>query len=147
VNLIGIDPGKTTGWSCISIEDKTISPGLFGETKDMTLVEIQPILNEVDIVVYEDWLTRPKHLQRGAFDWDPMYTPRVIGSLKTLCELLGKKPMIVQQPSIKPVGYGFANMKYVAGKKGTHWQDALAHVVYYAVKSGLAIPVNSAGRK
>jgi predicted RNase H-like nuclease (RuvC/YqgF family) len=147
MKLIGVDPGKTTGWACISIEDKTISLGLFGETKDMTLVELQPQLEEADVIVYEDWLTRPKHLQRDAFDWDPMYAPRVIGSLKTLCRILGKTEVVVQQPSIKPVGYGFANLQYKAGKKGTHWQDALAHATYYVVKSGLAKPVNSAGRK
>jgi hypothetical protein len=70
-----------------------------------------------------------------------MITPQVIGSLTTLCKALERKAPVKQQPSIKPVGYAFAGMKYLAGKQGTHWQDALAHAVYYAVKQLGAHPV------
>jgi hypothetical protein len=141
VKILAIDPGKTTGWAEINVEDQVISLGIFGNTKDTTLVELIPNIKEADVVVCEAWLTRPKNLQRGAFDWDPMITPQVIGSLTTLCKALERKAPVKQQPSIKPVGYAFAGMKYLAGKQGTHWQDALAHAVYYAVKQLGAHPV------
>lgn len=141
MKILAIDPGKTTGWANIEVKNNKIELGVFGNTKDTTLIELLPNLTEVDIVIYEAWLTRPKHLQRGAFDWDPMVAPQVIGSLLTLCKTLEKQEIVKQQPSIKPVGYALAGMKYVQGKKGTHWQDALAHAVYYAVKTLGALPV------
>jgi hypothetical protein len=142
MRVLSIDPGKTTGWAEISVDDTKISLGFFGNTKDTTLFELKQNVEDADIIVYEAWLTRPKHLQRGAFDWDPMITPQVIGSLLTLCKTLGKKEPVKQQPSIKPVGYALAGMKYVPGKKGTHWQDALAHGIFYAVKQLGALPVH-----
>jgi len=139
--ILGIDPGKTTGWANITLEGNKIELGIFGNTKDTTLVDLIPDIKKADLVVYEAWLTRPKHLQRGAFDWDPMITPQVIGSLLTLCKALERPEPVKQQPSIKPVGYAFAGMKYVPGKQGMHWQDALAHAVFYAVKKLGALPV------
>ena len=141
--LLAIDPGKTTGWATVVLTGKDISLGLFGTTKDTTLVEIASIIEEADLLIYEAWLTRPKHLQRGAFDWDPMITPQVIGSFLTLAKTLGKSEPIKQQPSVKPVGYALTGMKYVRGKQGTHHQDAMAHAVYYAVKNLGALPVSS----
>lgn len=142
MKILAIDPGKTTGWAQIDLEsNKKITLCPFGTTKDTELTELIPQIRESGIIVYEAWLTRPKHLQRGAFDWDPMITPQVIGSLKTLCKVLGKPVPVEQQPSIKPVGYALAGMKYEQGKKGTHWQDALAHAVFYAVKKLGALPV------
>jgi hypothetical protein len=140
MRIFAIDPGKSTGWAEIYLEDKLIKLSEFGVTKDTTLVELIPKIKSADHLVYEAWLTRPKHLQRGAFDWDPMITPQVIGSFLTLCKALEKPVPVKQQPSIKPVGYAFAGMKYVQGKQGTHWQDAMAHV-FYAVKSLGALPV------
>lgn len=141
IKVLAIDPGKSTGWAEIFIEDKVIKLGMFGVCKDTTLVELIPNIKEADHLVYEAWLTRPKHLQRGAFDWDPMITPQVIGSFLTLCKALEKPEPAKQQPSIKPVGYAFAGMKYQQGKQGTHWQDAMAHAVFYAVKKLGALPV------
>ena len=141
MKLLAIDPGKTTGWAEVEVIDYKIQLGIFGVTKDTTLVDLLPNIKAADVVIYEAWLTRPKHLQRGAFDWDPMITPQVIGSLMTLCKTLEKQTVVKQQPSVKPVGYAFAGMKYVQGKQGTHWQDALAHAVYYAVKNLGAQPV------
>jgi len=100
VKVLAIDPGKSTGWAEIYIEDNVIKLGMFGVCKDTTLVELIPNIKEADHLVYEAWLTRPKHLQRGAFDWDPMITPQVIGSFLTLCKALEKPEPAKQQPSI-----------------------------------------------
>jgi len=143
VRILGIDPGKTTGWAELSLQGRSLHLGMFGSTKDKTLVEIMPLLKEADVIIYEGWWTRPSKAQKGAFDWKPMEAPEVIGSLLTLCKILEKKQVIKQQPSSKVPGYSFAGMKYVKGKQGTHWQDALAHATFYAVTKLKALPVGS----
>ncbi|MET0785591.1 MAG: hypothetical protein ABWY25_02665 [Paenisporosarcina sp.] len=140
--VLAIDPGKTTGWAWISLVDKKINLGQFGTTRDTTLVELIPVIKESDIIVYEGWWTRPSYAKVGRFDFDTMITPQVIGSLLTICKTLEKKEPVKQQPAVKPVGYGMTGMKYVKGKAGTHWQDAMAHAVFYAVKNLGALPVS-----
>jgi len=139
--LIGIDPGKVTGWARISTDGPVISLVEFGQTKDTTLVEIIDHLKAADVVVYEGWWTRPDKSRTGAFDWKSMDAPQVIGSLLALCKVLEIPRIHKQQPSQKVPGYGFAGLKYVKGKQGTHWQDALAHAVFYAVTQLQCHPV------
>jgi hypothetical protein len=141
MKILGIDPGGTTGYSLIQVKDKEISPIAFGETKDKLLLELVPFLQEADIIVYENFLLRPGMARSGAFDWKSNTTEQVIGSLKTLAALHGKEIAKPQEPAQKPIGYGFANLKYIPGRKGTHWQDAHAHAVYYAVTKLKANPV------
>lgn len=140
--ILGVDPGKSTGLATIRIEDKKIIPISMEVSKGST-TQLAPFVEQADIVVVENFLVRPTKARKGAFDWDPMITSRVIGAVELLCEQFHKK-LVFQEPSIKPVGFGWGNMKYVAGKKGTHSQDALAHAVFYAVKNGLANPVKPA---
>ena len=144
--VLGLDPGKTTGVALILIENQVIKPPLyFGECKDTTLLEIGELFLAADVVVIEDFKTRPKKARQGAFDWDDMVAPQVIGAAKVLAAQY-KTPWVLQQPALKPVAYGLANQKYIAGKKGQHRQDALAHAVYYSVKVLGAFPVGTAPR-
>lgn len=147
VTILGLDPGKTTGWGLIRVRGRNLELLKSGETKDVELVDIADIITQADIVVYEDWKTRPKKMQANAFQWDPMIAARVIGSLRTIYRLAGKQlpKLIVQQPVQKVPGYGFAGMKYQKGKKGVHQQDAVAHAVFYAVDKLGALPVSSGG--
>jgi len=141
MKILGIDPGGTTGYALIQVQDDEITPLKFDVTKDKLMLDMVPLLIEADVIVYENFLLRPDKARSGAFDWKSNTTEQVIGSLKTLAALHGKKNLVVQEPSQKPMGYGFANMKYVPGKKGTHWQDAYAHAVFYAVTKLKANPV------
>lgn len=138
--VLGIDPGKVTGWALVKTEDKKMSPMNFGHSRDQTALELQPQIEKAEIVVIESFLVRPKNARRGAFDYDDMVAPRVIGAVTTLATLLGKQ-VVMQPASIKPVGYGFSNTKYVKGKKNMHQWDALAHACYWLVKNGHAYPV------
>jgi hypothetical protein len=142
MKIVGIDPGKTTGWAVITVENKKITLGKFGTTKDLSLLEIKPILADADVVAYEGFWIRPGKAEQGHFNWSQMQTPQVIGSIRTLCGELGIQTK-EQQPSQKVPGYAFAGMKYVKGKQGTHWQDALAHAVFYAVRQLQAHPVGT----
>lgn len=135
MKILGIDPGKTTGWGLVTFgEDGHHTAIKFGTSKDPNLLDILDLILEADHIVYENFFVRPNQARRGSFDWDPMVTPQVIGALKLLCHQHGK-PISEQSPSVKPVGYGFASLNYKKGKKGTHEFDALAHAFYCAVKN------------
>ena len=144
--ILGVDPGKNTGWALISLDDRKITPtGKQGVDKNESITSIQNMIGEVDIVVCEDFLVRPNKARQGNFDYNNMVAPRVIGKIELLCEITGTT--LVKQPaSVKPPAYGVANLKYVPGKKGQHWQDAYAHACYYAVKKENALPI-SGGKK
>lgn len=141
--IIGIDPGKTTGWAIIEVADKTIQLIEFGMTKDLTLVEILDKILSADVIVYEGFWLRPDKARMGHFDWYENITEQVIGSLRTICKLNQKEHLIKQQPSQKLPGYAFAGLVYKKGAKGKHWQDALAHACFYAVNQLKANPVRS----
>jgi len=141
LKILGLDPGKTTGWGILQLSDKKLSVHSFGETKDMTMLEIKEQFELADIIVYEGWWTRPKNAKRGDFNWDKMSAPQAIGSIKTMCAMLGKTPKDPQQPASKVPGYGFLRMKYHPGKKGQHAFDALAHAGFFCVTKLGAHPV------
>jgi hypothetical protein len=116
------------------------TPGEFGVEKDGQVTEIGELIKQADIVVCEDFKLRPDKARRGVFDYSNMIAPQVIGKIELLCDMT-KTTLAKQQPSVKPVAYGYAGLKYTAGKKGTHWQDAYCHAVYYAVTRLNAYPV------
>jgi hypothetical protein len=142
VKVIGVDPGKTTGWACIEIIDNQIKLGLFGQTKDQTLVDIKDHIAWADVIVFEGFWLRPDKARLGHFDWQQNVAEQAIGSLMTLCKLLQKQAVVKQMPSQKRPGYGFSGQEYKKGKTGTHWQDALAHACFYAVSVLKAQPVS-----
>lgn len=129
------DPGKTTGFA-------SFLDGRINEIKEIPDTEIIQWINErsPDAIVMENYRVRPKKLTKG---WDHKWTSpvalKIIGALEMKAAQLDI-PILTQEPAIKPVGYGWAGMKYVAGKKGTHVQDAIAHGVYWLVKNEHAKP-------
>ena len=137
--ILGIDPGGTTGVALLSINDKKASIEDAYNCKDIMEKRFRDLLAKADHIVCEDFKVRPGKARSGAFDYSNMHTPKVIGSIETLAKLLDKV-VVLQQPAIKPMGYGFAHMKYVAKKQGTHYQDAACHAMYFAVKNGLCMP-------
>jgi hypothetical protein len=141
--IIALDPGQTTGWAIIDVENGAIQLIEFGTTKDLTLVEIADKLIAADVIVYEGFWLRPDKARMGHFDWYENVTEQVIGSLRTICKLNGKEALIKQQPSQKLPGYAFAGLTYKKGAKGKHWQDALAHACFYAVNRLKANPVRA----
>lgn len=138
--ILGIDPGKHTGLGMIEVIDKKIHLKTMMESLDETAVEYLDWLKQADVVVLENFLVRPRNARAGSFDWNDMVAPRVIGAVTAHLAALQKKP-VLQEPAIKPAGYGFSNQRYVKGKKGQHIPDALAHACYYAVKNLKAMPV------
>lgn len=143
MKILGTDPGKSTGYALIELEGNVIKPtGQFGVARNESVSEFKNLINEADVVVVEDFKVRPEIARKGRFDYNNMVAPRVIGKIELLCEM-SETPIVKQQASVKPNAYGFANLKYVKGKQGQHWQDAYAHACYYAVKELGALPVRS----
>jgi hypothetical protein len=142
VKILGIDPGKVTGLGMIEVDGKTIKLVSMRESKDVTCSDYLDLLQEADQIVLEGFLTRPKNARAGNFDWDDMVAPRVIGAVTALAHAF-QKSLVIQQPAVKPVGYAWSNQRYVKGKKGQHVPDALAHAVYYAVRTLKANPLGN----
>lgn len=140
MKILGIDPGHTTGYCVLEINNKTPKIIRAKECKDPTLEELEDLFRECDIIVCEDFLVDPSKSRVGSFDRSPMLTIQVIGAVKLLARLNGKE-VVLQQNNIKPVGYGLANLKYVKKKAGVHIQDSIAHAMYYAVKQKLCSPL------
>lgn len=134
--VLGLDPGKTTGYAQIGVSDRTFQLLSFGNTEDMTLVNIKHLIEDSDVVVYEGWRTFRKHAMAGRLNYQTVPAEQVIGSLKTLLRLQTRQPVVKENlSSILPVGYGWAGMHYHSGMKKIHWKDALAHAVHYSVST------------
>ena len=133
VFVLGIDPGKTTGLGLIEVDGVKISLQAIRESRDVSCLDYLDLLQKADRIIIENFRVRPMKARSGAFDWDAMIAPQVIGAINAQLANLGKFS-VLQDASVKPVGYGWSNQRYVKGKKGTHCQDAVAHAVFYAVK-------------
>jgi hypothetical protein len=138
MKVLGIDPGKTTGWGlldCSPVERKVVRVGEWKEAEFED--ELLKILREepVDALVIEDFVFRP-NFKEGK--WKTTEVSKLIGKAST-CAKLFDCIYVEQPPAIKPVGYGMAKLKYVKGKRGTHMQDAVAHATYYYMTKGIKL--------
>lgn len=139
MKILGLDPGGTTGWGSIQLTDEPrpkITVIGVGEVKNEETLE--NMIKEADIVVIEYFRIRPNKV--NDFIYKDLHASEAIGGIKMLCRKYNKR-VEMQGADKKPMGYGFAGMTYVKGKKGTHFQDGLCHAVYFAVKKLNAIPL------
>lgn len=125
------DPGKSTGW-CRFEENRLHS---FGTTQLDDLGIMLQGIQAAQVFVIESYFVRPKNA--GGFDhnWSSPVALEAIGAIKARGSQIGST-IVMQQPSLKVPGYGFAKMEYKKGKKNVHYQDALAHGCYWLVKNG-----------
>ena len=139
MRLLGFDPGTTTGVALATLNGNKLTLDAVDAIRSITARKVQEFVRECDVVICENFLVRPNRARTGAFDWNSMEPVRVIGLIQAVAELEDRK-FVLQEPAIKPMGFGWAGLKYVPGKKGTHSQDAVAHLTYYAVKVLHALP-------
>lgn len=140
MKILAFDPGGTSGWAFL-IDGVTKK---IGEIKKVNwqdgLIELFNEL-EPDVAVCEDFINRPKwnkkHVNQQT--WRKNEVPKQVGNVELICKMKGVR-YVCQQPAIKPVGYGYAGLEYVKGKKGVHMQDAIAHGVYFYVKETGIVP-------
>jgi hypothetical protein len=144
LRILAVDPGESNGWCLLDLnEDRTVHLVTFGTEKKLVfyrkLREWMQTDYELDAVIAEDFKVRPINAKTGSFDWNRMPAPQVLGVLEFFAQSM-TIPFVLQQPSIKPVGYGFLGKPYVKGAKNAHHLDALAHGMYYLVTKHRAIP-------
>jgi len=139
----GFDPGKITGVVGMEIDNKKIKPAIM--PRNLNEDRLSAFLDEVGIIdqpcmfIVEGFWLEPYKNPKTNLAWDDMIASQVIGAIRHVARR-NQIEVILQKNSVKPVGYGFANQKYTPGKKGTHWQDAMAHVYYYLVNEKLGLP-------
>ena len=138
LHIYGFDPGKTTGYCHVSVENRVFKPLEIKEMKpEETLDWCATFINEFEeeddtvIFIVEDYTILPKQYQYD-HQGDKGIPMQLIGALKLTALTLGLE-FVLQIPGVKPAGYGFLKQKYQRGKRGYHIQDAVAHVSYFAV--------------
>lgn len=133
-----IDPGGHTGWA-IYHNDKPVQMGEILVSEDNFKVFFKWLEQEnlhLDVLIVESYRNRPVEMTQGnANTWSSNLESQIVGACRAWC-WINKKELVLQQPSIKPVGYGMAGLKYVPNKKGQHMQDALAHGFYWYMTQG-----------
>lgn len=139
----GFDPGKTTGVVGVTVRDKKVIPTMLPTelNEDDLHAFLSPIRNPAMFIVEGFWL-EPYKDPKNRLAWDPMLASQMIGMIKFAAKT-NRIEIVTQKNSDKPVGYGYANLKYVPGKRATHWQDAMAHVYFYLVKYKIAFPASA----
>lgn len=140
--VLGIDPGKSTGFYACSYDPKTQDyQHLFvGVTRSVeaAVEQIQTLAEtlEPDVWVVEDYVINPHNAKGPVYKFqhtnDSGLALRVIGSAQGEAQRQ-KKKFVLQRAQVKAPGYGFLGLTYVRGKKEQHAQDAKAHAVYYLV--------------
>lgn len=140
IKILGLDPGHSTGYCVLQIDNKIPKLIRTGTCKDQTLQELEDCFKEVDYIVCEDFLINKAKAEQGAFNNSRLQTVQVIGAIQLLARL-NHREVVLQQNNIKPMGYGYAKLPYKKGAKGVHVFDAVAHAFYFAVKKGLCAPL------
>lgn len=152
--ILGIDPGKDTGIAMFNIQDIPnwdikVEPGIthLNEVKIDELYLYFENLKPPDIIVIEDYKIRTDKKNKGfKHQWASPFPLKIIGAVDYYC-WLKEVNLIIQQPSIKTIGYNFAKNIYGVEWKKQHQFDAAAHVLYYIVAKlrKKVYPANSRG--
>jgi hypothetical protein len=94
--------------------------------------------HELDVLIVENYRNLPDEWKgkEHANTWSENHESQIIGMCRLFCVMYGIE-LVIQEPSIKPSGYGFAGLPpYKKGKKKMHRQDALAHGAYWWMMVG-----------
>lgn len=131
MRYLSLDPGATTGWAVME-RGKPLKMG------ESPLAEFHSFLRavseEVELYVVEDYIIRPASVQGGySHQWNKGEALQVIGAVKYQAFLQGAE-VVLQQPSVKPMGAKVSGIPYTPGKSGTHMFDAILHGCYYWYK-------------
>ena len=140
MNLLAFDPGDTTGWAFFA-------DGML--TKWDQAKGLKSLLNAIkelptpDVIVVEDYRIRPgvNH------SYSRVNTIQIIGALKAKALETNAK-FILQEPSIKPIGYKWMGMDVPKDHSVSHETDAMAHGYYYLVRTNVRQPwlIEQAGK-
>lgn len=137
--LLGVDPGKTTGWALF----ENGLPVTWGQAKgveafDIELDDIVQAYGPPNIVIVEDFaLFRGKALQQSG---SKMEASQVIGVMASFARR--HKAELVKQPSnILPIAQKWSKMNMPSNHSTSHWVSAYNHAWYYLVRNEMVLPV------
>jgi hypothetical protein len=139
--ILAVDPGQHNGYCLVSYNaGKDFIVEAFGTMEKLLFYRwLQNECPDLECLVVEDFKTRPNEARRGVFDWNQMVAPKVIGALEYFAEAR-QIPIHLQQPAIKPMGYGYLGKTYKKGGKDLHHWDAIAHAMFWLVSKKLVLP-------
>lgn len=138
--VLGIDPGLTSGFALWDSEKQAwLNAGEIKLAREIQLFKSSFAdwlfaQQGLDVIVVENYIQRPNFMAKNKETPHELWTKQTTAKLIGMVHMMGRFleiPVVEQEPSIKPVGYGVAQIKYVPGKKSTHITDAMAHARYY----------------
>lgn len=132
-----LDPGASTGYA-IYVDDKPVEMGTIPWGHNAQGVYNWLDFNyDLDVLIVENYRILPEEFEgkRRANTWSESHESQIIGMARYACFHYDIE-LVIQEPSIKPAGYGYCGMKYVKGKKGMHKEDALAHGMFWYMEKG-----------
>jgi len=124
--ILGIDPGKMTGWALLDDTGKLVD---MGQVSYPGLYEWLDSLHYIDIYVIENFRIRP-----GVnFSWQEMDTIKAIGAAEFRAYQKGAH-VVKQEPANYTVGAKWAGIQIPKDHSISHQAVAYAHAVFYSVK-------------
>lgn len=126
ITVIGIDPGVNNGYA-IFVDGIINSFGTlqYGAELFDWLEEQSP-----NIFVVEEYIIQPKRYDHQMDKGIPM---RAIGAIQYQANRCGAV-FALSPAAIKPGAYAHMGAKYIKGKRGMHYMDAIAHAHEYMLK-------------
>lgn len=129
VKVLGIDPGKTTGWclGVVSLKERKVLKITMGKVPIETFSTWLSSYKDCEWIAVEDFILRDgkktEFLNQG---WHQLETAKLVGRVEQFCFEHGIKCRVAQ-PAEKPYGYKLAQLPYIPGKKRMDAFDAAAH--------------------
>lgn len=133
--VLGVDPGKTTGWCEISVGAKTFAPAMGEQPLDDFLDEWEPA-RRIVAVACEDFIVGPRTLRTSR---ERMWSLEGIGYLRAACRQEGIEFVVQAPASVKPLitDAVLKSLGLWRRTTGGHQMDAARHAVYFAARRGL----------
>lgn len=131
---LALDPGNSTGWATF-VENGDVDG--FGTCRTRSevyekLIEVRP-----QVIIMEDYRLYPWKAKEQS--WSGFETVRIIGAVEYYA-YLHNATMVLQEPSIKAIGYRWAGLTKPKNHDLSHETDAYVHGVYYLQKHGIRYP-------
>jgi len=136
LTLFGFDPGGTTGFAHVVVEDRIFTPKLVNHLTPRQVMDWCEKMMDAEpfrvAIICEEYIINPRTYKYD-HQGDKGIPMRLIGMLQLTADVIGAD-FHLQMPTAKPAGYGWLGGKYQRGKAGQHGIDALAHVMWFCVQ-------------
>lgn len=133
---IAVDPGKING---VAVFKANGNCSYMGQARrDELFALLHKHKEELKGVVCENFRLRPQKATEQS--WSELGTVKVIGSIEFFGWLYNI-PVILQEPSIKPIAYKRAGITVPTNHKHSHQTDAYVHGIHYLIGQNVIDPI------